>query len=33
MQREGFGVEARLERASYPDEVETTRLLARQTPG
>ncbi len=32
MQREGFGVEAWLERTSYPDEVETRRgyLLARR---
>jgi ubiquinone/menaquinone biosynthesis C-methylase UbiE len=32
MKREGFGVEARLERTSYPDEVETRRgyLLARR---
>jgi hypothetical protein len=31
MKRGGFGVEARLERTSYPDEVETRRgyLLAR----
>jgi hypothetical protein len=32
MKREGFGVQARLERTSYPDEIETRRgyLLARR---